>query len=146
MPAANNPFPYFVEAGTNGYIYIGAANQDAQTNPITVYRDAELTLPWAQPIRTLNGYPAYQGAQGEIYTSASAWSLTVKDANERTVMRDANVTGPSSADSTFIADGTGAVVRTVQSKLRDVINAADFDTFANAFAASAHKQDCGQDR
>lgn len=87
MSTVNNPFPYFPDAGTNGYIYIGEANQDAQTNPITVYRDEALTIPWAQPIRTLNGYPAYQGAQGEIYTAASSWSITVKDKQERVVSR-----------------------------------------------------------
>lgn len=81
MPTANNPFPYFPEAGTGGFIYIGTANLDAQTNPITVYRDAGLTIASAQPIRTVDGYPAFQGAQSGIYTSAGAFSITVKDAN-----------------------------------------------------------------
>jgi hypothetical protein len=80
MTSITNPFPYFPEAGTGGYIYVGTANLDARTNPITVYRDKARTLPWAQPIRTINGYPAYQGAQTGIYTALPSVSLTVLDA------------------------------------------------------------------
>lgn len=41
----------------NGYVWVGTANLDPQTNPINVYWDAALTLPAAQPIRPLAGYP-----------------------------------------------------------------------------------------
>jgi hypothetical protein len=88
MTNITNPFPYFPEAGTGGFIYIGAANQDARTNPITVYRDEALTLPWAQPIRTVNGYPAYQGAQSNIYTSANIFSMTVLNSRGAVVIND----------------------------------------------------------
>lgn len=88
MSTVNNPFPYFPDAGTNGYIYIGSANQDAQTNPIVAYRDAELTAPWSQPIRTLNGYAAYQGAKAGIFLGVSEFSITVKDSNGVIVLND----------------------------------------------------------
>lgn len=88
MTTVNNPFPYFPEAGTNGYIYIGSANQDAQTNPIVAYRDAELTAPWSQPIRTVNGYAAYQGAKAGIFLGVSEFSITVKDSNGVIVLND----------------------------------------------------------
>lgn len=108
MSTVNNPFPYFPDAGTNGYIYIGSANQDAQTNPITVYRDEELTIPWAQPIRTLNGYPAYQGAPSGIYAAVTTWSITVKDNNQRQVIRDANASSFSTyADLSSTSPGKG---------------------------------------
>lgn len=93
MPSANDPFPYFSEAGTGGYIYIGAANQDAQTNPVTVYRDEARTIAWVQPIRTVNGYPAYQGAKANIFVGTSPWSMTVKNPNGEVV------TNATSADS-----------------------------------------------
>jgi hypothetical protein len=80
-----DPFPYFSEAGTGGYIYVGSAGLDARTNPITVYRDVAQTLPWAQPIRTVNGYPSYQGAKAGIYVAASTVSLTVLDSRSRVV-------------------------------------------------------------
>jgi hypothetical protein len=59
------PYPAF--AGTdglpleNGYIWVGTVNLNPQTNPITVYWDAALTIAAPPPIRTLNGYPVYQG-------------------------------------------------------------------------------------
>lgn len=135
MSTVNNAFPYFPDAGTNGYIYIGAANQDAQTNPITVYRDAALTLPWSQPIRTLNGYPAYQGAKSGIYTNASTVSLTVLDDKGRvvtnTVGAAANVSAADLAETGapligFTQYGVGAVARTVQAKLEEVVSILDF--------------------
>ena len=57
--SVNPPYPIFSEADglplENGYIWIGSANLDPQTNPINVYWDAALTITAAQPIRTLNG-------------------------------------------------------------------------------------------
>lgn len=88
MSTVNNPFPYFPDAGTNGYIYIGSANQDAQTNPIVAYRDAELTAPWSQPIRTVNGYAAYQGAKAGIFLGVGEFSITVKDSNGVIILND----------------------------------------------------------
>ena len=55
------PYPYFSFEGTaldGGKIYVGAANLDPRTNPITVYQDAADTITWAQPLRTVAGYPA----------------------------------------------------------------------------------------
>ena len=108
MSTANNPFPYFSEAATNGFIYIGAANQDAQANPITVYRDAALTTPWEQPIRTLNGYPAYLGATAGIYINATAFSVTVKDNNGLTKASTQNT--PTIADFASLALTTTAAL------------------------------------
>lgn len=104
-----NPFPYFAEAGTGGFIYVGVANLDAKTNTITVYRDAALTLPWAQPIRTLDGYPAYQGAKAGIYAASDTASLIVTDRNGNLVSSGLSVTGwARSADLASIAPGKGA--------------------------------------
>ena len=148
MPTASNPFPYFPEAGNNGYIYIGAANQDAQTNPVTAYRDAALTVPWAQPIRTVDGYPAYQGATEGIFTASQAYSITVKDRNGNTFINETLATDPvsvfaaslaaptGSSQIGFLQSGTGAVPRTAQAKMRDVVSAADFGASPSATAAA----------
>ena len=62
MPAisVNQPFPIFTDADgqplDDAYIYIGAANQNPVSNPITVYWDSALTIPASQPIRTSGGY------------------------------------------------------------------------------------------
>jgi hypothetical protein len=56
------PFPVFQDRDGQpleaGYVWIGAANLDPQTNPINVYWDAALTISAPQPIRTLAGYPS----------------------------------------------------------------------------------------
>jgi len=144
MPSANDPFPYFPEAATGGYIYIGSANQDAQTNPITVYRDAALTTPWAQPIRTVDGYPAYLGAKSEIYVGVDAWSITVKDRNGVTVTVDQSAVGFVTTGSLsggtgagligWLADGDGAVLRTVADVLTDTTNAKTFGAVGDGVA------------
>lgn len=107
-----DPFPYFPEAGTGGFIYVGAANLDARTNPITVYRDEALTLPWAQPIRTVDGYPAFQGAKASIYAAPTSVSLTVLNSQSRVVTNGLSfTTNPAEtlrADLASTATGKGA--------------------------------------
>jgi hypothetical protein len=86
--SVNPPYPIFAEADgqplENGYIWIGAANLDPQTNPINVYWDAALTITAAQPIRTLNGYVVYQGTPSRFYTSGN-YSIRVMDKNGSTI-------------------------------------------------------------
>ena len=62
----------------DGYVWIGTANLDPQTNPINVYWDAALTLPAAQPIRTLAGYPANSGTPARLYVN-SDYSIRVQN-------------------------------------------------------------------
>ena len=68
----------------DGYVWIGTANLDPQTNPINVYWDAALTLPAAQPIRTLAGYPANSGTPARLYVN-SDYSIRVMNKNGSTV-------------------------------------------------------------
>jgi hypothetical protein len=87
------PYPAF--AGTdglpleNGYIWIGTVNLNPQVNPIAVYWDAALTIPAAQPIRTLNGYPMYQGTPSRFYT-ASDYSILVQNSKGSLVYSSLN--------------------------------------------------------
>ena len=63
----------------NGYIYIGTAGADAETNPISVFWDEAGTIPASQPIRTVGGYPSYGGSPGMLYvTGSNDFSLTVR--------------------------------------------------------------------
>lgn len=76
------PFPVFM--GLNGkpldagYIYIGTAGLDPETNPISVYWDEALTIPAPQPIRTELGYPVRSGTPAAVFVGQS-YSLTVRD-------------------------------------------------------------------
>lgn len=82
------PFPSFFDdngkALDRGFIYIGEENKDPETNPITVYWDAGLTIAAFQPIRTTGGYMDRAGSPARVFTSA-AYSITVEDKNENKV-------------------------------------------------------------
>lgn len=73
----------------DGMIYIGES-PDARDNPISIYWDEALTIPAAQPIRTVAGYPTYQGAASQLYIAESDCLLTVLEANGETVLSNAN--------------------------------------------------------
>jgi hypothetical protein len=94
------PYPLFYDADgvplEEGYIYIGVAGLNPETNPQACFWDAALTIPAAQPIRTLNGYPANSGTPAMIYTSTTDFSITVKTKASVTVYSTLNNTYASS--------------------------------------------------
>jgi len=93
MLLINEPVQIFYAAdGTPleaGRIYVGTAGLDAIANPITLYWDSALTIPAAQPVRTLGGRPVYQGQAGNLYTSANSYSITVQDRNAVPIITNA---------------------------------------------------------
>ena len=107
------PYPYFTDASGNaleaGKIYIGVAGLDPRTNPIAVFQDEALTIAWAQPIRTVSGYPVFTGAVSNIQTATSAFSIIVTDVNGSIVFRDLNATGFVIAASLAAPGGAGLV-------------------------------------
>jgi hypothetical protein len=106
--SVNPPYPIFAEADglplENGYIWIGAAYLDPQTNPINVYWDESLTITAAQPIRTLNGYVVYNGTPSRFYTSGN-YSIRVMDKNGSTIYTSlsGNAFGLSGGDDVVTA-------------------------------------------
>ena len=134
----------------DGYVWIGTANLDPQTNPINVYWDAALTLPAAQPIRTLDGYPSNSGTPARLYVN-SDYSIRVMNKNGSMVYSAPQATerysaalvaftgfkgqvgtvedlaGNDGADWIgFEPAGLDAVSRSVQDKLRDAVSVLDF--------------------
>ena len=79
--ATSNPVPQFFDLDGSpldaGYIYYGTANQNPETSPVTVYWDSACTQPVAQPVRTVNGYPARNGSPANVYAN-SDYAMTVK--------------------------------------------------------------------
>jgi hypothetical protein len=126
------PFPVFYDrAGEpleNGYVWIGQANLNPQTNPIQVYFDKNLTQPAAQPLRTLAGYIANAGTPAQIYVDAVDFSILVQDKNGTMVYNFPEGTGISPNASGIVYDpaGVGAVPTTVQAKLRETVSVKDF--------------------
>jgi hypothetical protein len=106
----NPPYPAFAGADglplENGYIWIGVVNLNPVVNPIAVYWDAALTIPAAQPIRTLNGYPVYQGTPSRFY-AGSDYSIQVLDSKGSVVYTSFNGNASSGGGLASNATGTG---------------------------------------
>jgi hypothetical protein len=131
-------FPVFTERDgqplRNGYIWLGVANLPPQTNPINVYWDAALTVPAAQPIRTINGYPSNNGTPGRLYVN-SDYSILVQDRKSTLVyssptaterLSDVVITGLDASDVAYLPGGPNAQLTTVQTALRRTISVDDF--------------------
>lgn len=117
-----------------GYVWIGTANLDPQTNPINVYWDAALTILAPQPIRTLAGYPSRNGTPARLYVN-SDYSIRVMNRNGSTVYSaptaterysDVVFSSVDASDITYQQAGTGSVEITVQDALRRWVYVDDF--------------------
>lgn len=81
------PFSTFADVDgdplESGYIYVGVEglNPLIGANQIQVYSDADLTIPVAQPIRTLGGYPVASGTPIRMYGGANNYSILVQNKN-----------------------------------------------------------------
>lgn len=151
MLSIKPPFPIFTDTGgqplEDGFIYIGVANQDPVTNPITVYWDEALSIPASQPIRTLAGYPSRAGTPANLYVPGD-YSVVIKDKNNALVYQTLNVQARYGAEFvSYLPAGSGAVQTNVQAKLRETVSVIDYGAdpaglsdSATAFsnAAAAH--------
>lgn len=124
-----SPYPIFTDIDgqplEDGFIWIGQANLDPQVNPVVVYWDAALTIPAAQPIRTLGGYPSNSGTPARLYVGTD-YSIRVMNKNGSTIFTSSANNAFSSAFITFIQNKTGAVERSALSKMRESISLLDF--------------------
>lgn len=138
-----SPLPQFTSvdgsALEDGYVYVGVVGLNPETNPISVYWDAALTVPAAQPIRTSNGRAVNGSTPANIYTS-SAYSLTVRDKNGSLVYTFTNSASFDSGDANMaaLAGSTGAslvgyklgypnaTARTVENRLRERASIKDW--------------------
>ena len=84
-----NPFPVFTdlkgEPLENGNLFIGTVSLNPETNPISVFFDEALTIPAAQPIRTIGGYPSRDGTPSNLFVTDETFSITVRDKNNKFV-------------------------------------------------------------
>ena len=115
LTQVTGPYPIFTDLdGTpldDGYLYIGAINQDPEQNPIQVFWDANLTIPATQPIRTSNGYAYRNGTPALIYT-AGEFSITIRNKREEFVLYspvgygfDPKAVSASVVKNDFVGDG-----------------------------------------
>ena len=75
------PFKLFTDLDgnplDNGYIYIGTYGANPETNPISIYWDAAMTIPASQPLRTTSGFITRFGSPANVYV-AGDFSITIK--------------------------------------------------------------------
>ncbi len=109
----DNPFPLFLDSGGallhNGYVYMGVAGQDPETDPIATFWDADLTVAAAQPFRTRGGVIVNGANPAFVYADGEDYSIRVRDADggEIYFLASVAVTGveyqPLDSDLTAIA-------------------------------------------
>jgi len=128
------PFPVFQDRDgqplDNGYVWIGEANLNPQTNPVVVYFDEALTITAAQPLRTINGYVSRSGSPAQIYVDGVNFSILVQDSKGSMVYNFPDGTGisaslPASA-VTYDPPGAFAVPTNVEVKLSEYVSVKDF--------------------
>lgn len=146
----NSPYPIFTDVDGNplesGYIYIGQPNENPQSVPKSVYWDAAMSVPAAQPIRTSGGYPVRNGTPARLYVDGD-YSITVRNKNSSFIYSAAQSTERISGDLIssigsnkviYNQGGAGAVDRTATARLQDQVWAEDFG-FSTSASASANK-------
>ena len=101
----------------SGYIYIGTANTDPETNPITVYYDAAGTIPATQPIRTIAGYPAKNGSPAMLFVSEPSYSIRWRNSSGTLIKYLPEVPTPlvsaSEFGATLVAAADAAAAREI---------------------------------
>jgi len=137
------PFPVFNDLDgkplENGFIYIGTSNLNPETAPINVFWDSALTVPAAQPVRTVGGFLSRNGSPANIYMAEETYSITVRNVKKVFVYSDANQSNvPTFSlpgdNVSFIQAGTGAVTRNMQSKARESVSVLDFGAVGDGVA------------
>jgi hypothetical protein len=124
-----------------GYVWIGAANLDPQTNPINVYWDAALTILAPQPIRTLAGYPSNNGTPARLYVN-SDYSIRVMNKNGSVVYSAPVATerysevvfGANASQVLYDPPFTNGVQTNVEAKLAEEISVMDFGAVGDGVA------------
>jgi len=127
-----------------GYIFIGTANLNPISNPISVYWDAALTQLATQPIRTISGYPANAGTPARLYVNSN-YSIQVQNKNgsvvysapaaterySNTVITSVDV---NAEDVVYDPPFTGGVQTNVEAKLSQYISVKDFGAVGDGLA------------
>jgi hypothetical protein len=115
LTQVTGPYPIFTDLDgsplDDGYLYIGAINDDPETNPIQVFFDANLTIPATQPIRTSNGY-AYRNGTPALLYAGGEFSITIRNKRNEFVLYspvgygfDPAAVSASVVKNDFIGDG-----------------------------------------
>jgi hypothetical protein len=128
------PFPILTDIDgqplEDGFIFIGVVNLAPITNPITVYWDAALTIPAAQPIRTRGGYPINSGTPARLYVG-SDYSIQVQNRNGSVVYTSLNGNAFFNSGGSITVNLTGTGSQTIFNLSSAPIDATSTFVFIN---------------
>lgn len=110
----SQPFRVFTDVDgeplEDGFIHIGAVNQNPQVVPISVFFDVALTIPAAQPIRTLGGYPSRTGTPSRLYVAEAEYSISVSNKNSTLIYSSLDSDNPL-AETGSPSNGAALIAR-----------------------------------
>jgi hypothetical protein len=102
MTKLTNPIPLFLDLRgallDAGRVWVGAAGQDPEANPIPLFWDSARTIAATQPLETMGGRIVNGAYPGSIYFAASDFSIRTRDADGNLVDYSPNLV---SADTEY---------------------------------------------
>jgi hypothetical protein len=131
------PFPVFQDSDGQpldaGYVWIGQPYLAPQTNPLQVYFDRDLTIPAAQPLRTLNGYISNSGTPAQVYVDSPNFSILVQDKKGILIytFNDASGINPDSQGIAYDPPFPNSSPTNVEVKLAQFVSIKDFGAVGN---------------
>jgi len=126
------PFPVFQDRDGQpldaGYVWIGQPYLPSQTNPLQVYFDRDLTIPAAQPLRTLNGYISNAGTPAQVYVDSPNFSILVQDKKGILIytFNDTSGINPDSQGISYDPPFPNSSPTNVEVKLAQFVSIKDF--------------------
>lgn len=141
----NPPFRVFTDVDgeplEDGYIHIGAVNQNPQAVPISVFWDISLTIPAAQPIRTLGGYPSRAGTPSRVYVAETTHSISISNKNGTLIYSSLNSQSATDLEARLSASNGSQLVGygagTLEEYLDTTLTQAEIDAAISAAIASS---------
>lgn len=83
MQKVRNPVQYYLDITgrlmDGGQIYVGVVDADPQVTPVNAFWDSALTIPAAQPIRTIGGMTVNGTTPADFFVAESDYSMRILD-------------------------------------------------------------------
>jgi hypothetical protein len=133
MQKLGNPVPLFLDATgrllDGGKIFVGVQDGDPETNPIATFFDSALTIPAAQPIRTLGGFIVNGVNPASVFIAEEDYSMRVYDSLDNLVEYSPSVFAPGASFQPLDPDLTAIAALTTQPYGRSLLTADGSDPF-----------------
>lgn len=86
MQKLGNPVPTFLDTRgavmDGGNIYVGVVDADPVSDPVSLFWDAALSIPAAQPLRTIGGLIVNGTTPAPVFMAEDDYSMRVTDAQD----------------------------------------------------------------